>query len=1260
MTLSQNLFLLIIFSTYPAIHASYHYVGCYTQVFYDSFFHSSYMEPLLCFRLCDTPIVYLQKTICRCSGGGFMHYNRQNDDRCLIPCPKTIDSKHLSNNTCGGLRTYSVYSEQGFYSRHGHLFNYQIKFSSCESWAKQGIYDTIVINLNEQPIISSLNKLEQCAAVCLDRNITTKSIAFNNDENQCVCIMKWQIGTTVKRDLFVKTLSNHSCDYHCSNSINGSIGEQKFQCGSTIDKQIWAIYDIHGTCPSDFIYIKELNKCMNTFEFSWNSCSPPSISYIYNGNITWDVFLQIVERLGLKNSKVAVHFTQDIVIDSSLLCAKSSIVDTSSLWSSQSFTYSTSSGLTKRYILEKGCLVNENTQQTFSYRYANYLCVAEPLNQYTTSYDIRDSLYSFINEEPEENFCPPQWLDLNGRCYRMSSERKSIQDAKSSCIALSKTTTTQNSALIVQPENNDTDDDDGLDDQLNFTPKGDIVQYTSPWQARLGFFLLDKIPDADEQWSDQIATQKFNVYYEDLALFAIDAVSNQDFQMISPIENNAVNITDDSCIVLSRTEVKPEERPVLKATVMSNCSIPRHVLCETKTLIVDRFQKSCFRKPVLMDLPALISNHLTHELCLTICEELQTTLVIIHINKCYCLNDYALRPMNFTNDLSKYQRTSCGQLCSGNRHEQCGDNDTIVVFDISQSRRAYSYYPTTFKPYLDFSYDSCVHMSSFDPNRSYKFTFNDSLDLHPRHCLEFCTINQQKYALINSNQCFCMNMPAKHYNNKHLLPKQHCSQECSSNYFYTCGNPTSSTIYSVYTRQQKCRHGFEMAQNREQCVYGHYSTRTYSYESARSNCDSLGSSLVKINDVLELQDLLPRSMVYTHVFLWNQLANVQASALLNFSKYFWLDRTTDKASDPIDSSRLLLTKCSQSPPTTDGNCFALSLKKTPSISELCVIESDECTSKSATPICVNDQSKLNYTSNIHPWKNDNSTVIATNISMDYSCDDNQKDYHFIDEYCYKITFHETTWSEAKSTCEKENAIVFVPETHITLSLIRSLFIRRTNYIASGYAHVGVKYDTQNRTVIESNINNKKVVEVIPDSNAIYDLCEKTFHERYTALMSSTTTSSNEREQMKTKQMGCAYVDLLSDTMPLIRCDEIPCDRIATVICQKLPIVKQNLVKVKREEIPTFAEIGSRSGSLPSQMSSLSWDNSKSVLRDFAPILCILALLCIFLLLGLINMLHNHNLLPFVSYVTRRQNINLAYTPLTLTSEFDVDCDEILT
>ena len=81
--------ILLFLTINQSIYCSYHYVGCYTQVFHDSYFTSSFMEPTLCFRLCDTPIIYLQKTICRCSGGGLMHYNRQNDRLCSISMYKT-------------------------------------------------------------------------------------------------------------------------------------------------------------------------------------------------------------------------------------------------------------------------------------------------------------------------------------------------------------------------------------------------------------------------------------------------------------------------------------------------------------------------------------------------------------------------------------------------------------------------------------------------------------------------------------------------------------------------------------------------------------------------------------------------------------------------------------------------------------------------------------------------------------------------------------------------------------------------------------------------------------------------------------------------------------------------------------------------------------------------------------------------------------------------------------------------------------------
>jgi hypothetical protein len=137
------IYILIIFSiNQSSIYCSYHYVGCYTQVFHDSYFTSSFMEPTLCFRLCDTPIIYLQKTICRCSGGGLMHYNRQSDGLCSIQCTKPVDRSVNSTNTCGGPWTYSAYAHDKFYTVHGHLFDYKIQFVACELWKSSDVYET--------------------------------------------------------------------------------------------------------------------------------------------------------------------------------------------------------------------------------------------------------------------------------------------------------------------------------------------------------------------------------------------------------------------------------------------------------------------------------------------------------------------------------------------------------------------------------------------------------------------------------------------------------------------------------------------------------------------------------------------------------------------------------------------------------------------------------------------------------------------------------------------------------------------------------------------------------------------------------------------------------------------------------------------------------------------------------------------------------------------------------------------------------------
>jgi len=302
-------------------------------------------------------------------------------------------------------------------------------------------------------------------------------------------------------------------------------------------------------------------------------------------------------------------------------------------------------------------------------------------------------------------------------------------------------------------------------------------------------------------------TQPIIPYYEDLTSLLADIEiyhsSVYEFQMINPIENNNSSITDNTCVISTRILNQEEERPILKSISANNCSQPRYVLCETKTLIVPNFQQGCFRKPLILDLPALISNRLTYQLCLTVCRELQTKLVIIHINKCYCLNGFVSKKFNLTADLGEYQKQDCGNPCLGNKHEQCGNDDTIIVFHIINSPHIYNNAPKPAEPFPDFIYDSCINVKSFNPSTTYQFNLNH---LHPRHCLELCTNRQQKYALINSNKCFCTNIPIKTDENADIVSHSLCSQQCSANYFYTCGNNTSSTIYSMYIMQPKCRH----------------------------------------------------------------------------------------------------------------------------------------------------------------------------------------------------------------------------------------------------------------------------------------------------------------------------------------------------------------------------------------------------------------------------------------------------------------------
>jgi hypothetical protein len=357
--------------------------------------------------------------------------------------------------------------------------------------------------------------------------------------------------------------------------------------------------------------------------------------------------------------------------------------------------------------------------------------------------------------------------------------------------------------------------------------------------------------------------------------------------------------------------------------------------------------------------------------------------------------------------------------------------------------------------------------------------------------------------------------------------------------------------------------GFEVAENDQQCVYSHFSSKQNSFKSAQDYCQSIGGTLAKINDIVEIQDILPDSILHTR--LMQQLLVFYKFKFVNDTRYYWVDRTTDSP-HPKTISERLLNKCSKVPEVIDQNCIAIQYvqnsEESKTSHERCISQSNECATSLAMSVCVDQHLEVKPTL-VPPISDDNPSPVSVNVTIDHLCGEENNEYNFIDDTCYKISFHEVGWNEAKSECQRDNAMVFIPEKSVTLQYIKSLFLRRRSYSSSGFAHVGVYYDSSNRTVLQQNTSNENTLLTIPDSNAIYDLCEKTFQERYTALMLSTSLTSSEKLSLKKQQIGCAYIDLISSTVPAIRCDEIPCNRTATIICQKPPTILTNIIQAKR-------------------------------------------------------------------------------------------------
>ncbi|CAF0946670.1 unnamed protein product [Rotaria sordida] len=630
------------------------------------------MEPTLCFLLCETPIIYIQNTICRCSGSGLTDHNQQRDELCSISCRKPGDTRIKTINTCGGRETYSVYAEEKFYIQHAHLFNFRIQFTSCELWNNTGYYNVSQVEIDRLSVNKTpLNKLERCTATCLDQNITTKSIAFNDDNNQCLCIMGRKLNLDSDSTHYLTILPNNRCDRYCDNTLDDSKVEHKFQCGSLKDSRIWAIYNLNATCPIGSIYIKELKKCISIYKGFSNLCPSPSINYIYNGNLTWNIFLKTIRKLNLPKSIVSIDFDDYITIDPSWICPTTTTTTNTKDLNLSNRNFST------YYVLDNGCL-RVHSYSLNSHILSNRLCIINPINENSLSYDTRIYSIYTLDSNTMMTICPPKWIDINHHCYRISDDHKTIQEARNSCITLPKVDKNSPNPEIISVNNDFTDTNDDkkaminkINNHLNDILKGEIAQYTSSWQARLGFFLLDT--NASNTVPKFESFSSFSLYMKDSSSLVsnidVNLSSINEFQMLNSNDDSNLNIKNDSCLLWTRSIIDEKQRSsILEKTQINNCSESRHVLCRTKTILGFNSPQMCYTKPSTLGLPIMISNHLTYELCLSVCQTLKTNLAVININKCYCVDATLWQILDLRRDRTKYETKDCGNPCPGMFH----------------------------------------------------------------------------------------------------------------------------------------------------------------------------------------------------------------------------------------------------------------------------------------------------------------------------------------------------------------------------------------------------------------------------------------------------------------------------------------------------------------------------------------------------------------------------------------------------------------
>ncbi|UJR19626.1 hypothetical protein I4U23_022760 [Adineta vaga] len=455
--------------------------------------------------------------------------------------------------------------------------------------------------------------------------------------------------------LNLTVLSNNTCNMYCDNIFGDSSSEYKFKCGSKNDTHIWAVYGLDDICPANSVYVKELKGCMHLSRIWWDTCEPKGKTYIFDGRIAWNSFLGIINSLLSRDSSIQVTFINASIVNPLWIC------------SSDRLNYFPRKDADVDIVtcpynkLKNGCLRRIEYSDESSYQ----LCITYSTGANPTSVRLGYSRSYTYSTKYTQHQCPMNWLDLNN-----NYTSKTIQEAKASC----NTDATENDYVINKAE----EISDAKDEHHNKLHEDEVVRYSAQWQVRLGFFLLDtNISNSNVSTRSDLNNTHSSI---------------NEFQMIDAGSNY-------SCLVFTRSTTEHIEIDVLKKTSISSCSDPRRTLCKTKSIIGYNTLSGCFQKPLTTGLPSIISNHLTHQLCIASCRNLEAKLAIFQMNRCYCLNAGTIW-LNKTSPIhSKYKKGHCGRPCPGDKREHCGDENTIIVHNITQYLSSYkSSLPTESNP----------------------------------------------------------------------------------------------------------------------------------------------------------------------------------------------------------------------------------------------------------------------------------------------------------------------------------------------------------------------------------------------------------------------------------------------------------------------------------------------------------------------------------------------------------------------------------